>query len=336
MQRVNAFKVSRPSVVLAGFIFVLLNANFVRSEAAEQTISGTFFTEHGDLSCDRCMVSLLANGVRPIATTFLDLGGHFTFRGVPRGSYTIHAEIEGFEDVNQVVDASQGLEPNVAVTLVRRNPQTNTGKGQIVNVSEILDGYPKKAVDAFKKGVEYHKQKKAEEAMKSLEAALRIAPGFYQAHNELGIVYKEVGRANDAETEFMKAHELNNTNIEPLMNLTSLYLEQNKPDRAVSASEEAVKANSRSAPAFLNLGIALYKAAMPDRAEVALKKALELAPKMASVRLMLANVYLKLRRYDNVLEQLNTYIAENPQGEQLQAASQMRDELLKAKEASRP
>ena len=104
----------------------------------------------------------------------------------------------------------------------------------------------------------------------------------------------------------------------------------------MSTSEEAVKANSHSAPAFLNLGIALYKAAMPDRAEVALKRALELAPKMASVRLMLANVYLKLHRYDNVLEQLNTYVAENPRGEQLKAVTQMRDELLKAKEAARP
>ena len=120
------------------------------------------------------------------------------------------------------------------------------------------------------------------------------------------------------------------------MNLTSLYIDENKPDRAVSASEEAVKTNSRSAPAFLNLGIALYKAAQLDRAETALKRALELAPKMASVRLMLANVYLKLQRYDSVLEELNTYIAENPRGEQLKNVIEMRDRLLKANETGRP
>ena len=120
-----------------------------------------------------------------------------------------------------------------------------------MNVSEFLDTYPKKAVDAFKKGVEYHKQKKNEEAMKSFETAVRIAPGFYQAHNELGTVYKEAGRKDDAETEFLRAHDLNHTNVEPLLNLTSLYLDENKPERAVSTSEEAVKANSHSAPAFL-------------------------------------------------------------------------------------
>jgi tetratricopeptide (TPR) repeat protein len=305
---------------------------------AEQTISGTVLPEGGELGCDHCMITLLAVGGRPVATAYLDGGGHFSFPGVPAGSYTIHAQIEGFEEINQQVDANEsfGAGSNVMITLARRNAHAAPVNSGIVNVSEFLDAYPKKAVAAFKKGEEYEKQKKDEQAMKSFESAIKIAPEFYQAHNELGILYKRAGRVDDAETEFIKAHELNRTNIEPLLNLTSLYIDENKPERAVNASEEAVKANSRSAPAFLNLGIALYKAAQLDKAEAALKRALELAPKMATVRLMLANVYLKLHQYDNVMEQLNTYIAENPHGEQLQAATQMRDQLLTAKQAQRP
>jgi len=254
---------------------------------------------------------------------------------VPAGSYTIHAEIEGFEEINQSVDAGEGLGllTNVMITVARKGGHAAPINGGIVNVAEMLDAYPKKAVEAFKKGQDYRTHKKDDQAMKSFESAIKIAPQFYQAHNELGRLYKQAGRVDDAETEFIKAHELSRTNIEPLLNLTGLYIDENKPERAVNASEEAVKTNSRSAPAFLNLGIALYKAAMLDKAEAALKKALELAPKMASVRLMLANVYLKLHQYDSVVEQLNTYITENPNGEQLQAATQMRDQLLKAKDA---
>src|SRR5712691_4570010 len=252
-------------VVLAGFVFLLFNASLIRAAAPEQTISGTLFSENGEVSCEHCLISLLANGNRPVATTYLDLGSHFTFKGVPQGSYTIHAEIEGFEDVNQDVDARGGfgLDTNLIITLVRKPAVSRSSNSDIVNVSEFLEGYPKKAVDAFKKGVEYRKQKKNEEAMKSFETAIHVAPSFYQAHNELGLVYKEVGRIDDAENEFRRAHELNHTNVEPLLNLTTLYLDENKPERAVSASEEAVQTNSRSAPAFLNLGIALYKAAMP-------------------------------------------------------------------------
>src|SRR6185369_17040079 len=112
------------------------------------------------------------------------------------------------------------------------------------------------------------------------------------------------------------------------LNLTTLYLAENEPDRAVTTGEQAVKTNSSSASAFFSLGIALYRAAQLDRAETAFKRALDLAPKMGNIRLMLANVYLKLRRYDKTLDQLNSYIAENPKGQQTQAAVHMRDQLL--------
>ena len=322
------------SVVVVLILLVSFVAVFAAS-VPQQTISGTMLSERGEFSCEHCPVTLLATGGRPVATAYLDSSGHFAFQGVPPGSYIVHAEIEGFEEVNQPINANDGLGlgTNIVITVARKGGHAVPINGGIVNVSEFLDAYPKKAVEAYKKGQDYRKNKKDEQAMKSFETAIRIAPDFYQAHTELGILYKAAGRVDDAETEFIKAHELNRKNIEPLLNLTSLYIDENKTERAVDASEEAVKANSRSAPAFLNLGIALYKAAMLDKAEVALKRALELAPKMAAVRLMLANVYIKLHQYDNVMEQLNTYIAENPHGEQLQAVMRMRDQLLKAKEA---
>ena len=123
----------KASVVLAGFVLLLFDASWIRSAVPELTISGTLFSENGgDLSCDRCLISLLANGVRPVATAFLDLGGHFSFRGVPRGSYTIHAEIDGFEDVNQPVDAHEGLEPNVTINLVRRASRPRSSRSSRV------------------------------------------------------------------------------------------------------------------------------------------------------------------------------------------------------------
>ena len=325
---------NKTSFLLAAFILFVCSATVFGATAPEQAISGTLMAEGGNFSCEHCQVTLLANGGRPVATTYTDTAGHFSFQPVPAGSYMIHAEIEGFEEVNQPIDASEigGLSANVLVTVARKGGRGASANGGIVNVAEILDQYPKKAVEAFKKGEDYKNHQKDEQAMKSFEAAIKIAPNFYQAHTELGILYKHAGRIDDAENEFLRAHDLNRTNIEPLLNLTALYIDENKPERAVSASEEAVKTNSRSAPAFLNLGIALYKAAMPDKAEAALKRALELAPKMAAIRLMLANVYLKRQQYDSVVDQLNGYIAENPNGEQLKAATQMRDQILKAKE----
>jgi Flp pilus assembly protein TadD len=323
------------AAVISALFFVIFCQPASASAATQQSVSGRLIFENGNFTCDHCVVSLLANGVRPVATTYTDLSGHFVFASVPRGSYTIHMEVDGFEDVNQQIDTGESLEVNVLVTLNRRRPKT-TGGGQVVNISEFLERYPKKAVSLFEKGTDAVRENKNDDAIKYLRQAVELAPTFYEAHNQLGLAYRAAGRTDDAEKEFVKAHELNSTGVEPLLNLTSLYLDENQPDRAVSAGEEAVKANSHSAPAFFDLGVALYKTARFDRAEAALKRALELAPKMASVRLMLANVYLKLRRYDNTLEQLNAYISENPHGQQLAAAQEMRQQLLTLKETREP
>jgi len=113
--------------------------------------------------------------------------------------------------------------------------------------------------------------------------------------------------------------------------MTSLYIEENQPEKAVPVAEQAVKANEKSASAFFNLGLALYKISMLDRAEDALKRALQLAPKMFQVRLVLANVYAKLFRFDNVIEQLDSYLAENPNGQHRKEVEEMRQKLLQTR-----
>ena len=323
------------SAILPALVLVLCNSNLVW--AAQQQISGRFVFDNSGFACDtQCVVTLLASGVRPIQTVMADFSGRFTFNSAPSGIYTIRLEIDGVETLTQQVDTRDGINDLTIMVPVPRKSTVPSGGSDIVDVSEFLGRYPKKAVSFFEKGSESLKKKKNDEAIKYLQNAVELAPTFYQAHNELGIAYRETGRADDAEREFMKAHELNSTGVEPLLNLTKLYLDEDDTDRAVQTGEQAVKANSHSAPAFLTFGIALYKAAQLDRAEAALRRALDLAPKMGSVRLMLANVYLKLRKYDNTLEQLNHYIAENPKGQQIQEAVQMRDQLLTTGMVERP
>jgi Tfp pilus assembly protein PilF len=320
---------------------VLLFHSPFLAAAAGQAISGRLLFDNFTFECDRqCEVTLLASGVQPVQTVYADLAGNFTFNGVPPGRYTIRVEIDGIEVVNQPVEAfGSGPRINIMIPSFQRPSAPSKGSSagsSTVDLSEFTGQYPKKAVSYFEKGSELLKKKKHEEAVKYFRGAIDLAPNFYQAHHQLGVAYREAGRLAEAEQEFLVAHGLNSSTVEPLLNLTALYIEGNDTERAVKTGEEAVKVNPRSASAFFNLGFALYKAAQLDRAEVALKRALDLAPKMGNVRLMLANVYLKLRRYDNTLEQLNSYIAENPRGDRLANAVEMRDRLLQARMAERP
>ena len=327
---------ARKSVV---FVLSLTLVTAVWIEAAAQSeggVSGTVLSENGAFLPAMTLVTLTQTGVT-VAAAYTDAAGRFTFRGVPPGSYTIHISVDGYEKTSQAVEVSQydGFAPESIVMLTRKHEVIRPNTPHTIDISQFLERYPKKAVESFRKGMEYKDGGQNDSAVKQFEEAVKIAPAFYQAYNELGIAYKHAGRYDDAETAFLRAHYLNGSNADPLVNLTGLYIEKDRPDDAVITGEKAIKVNSRSAPAFFNLGMALFKLAKLDRSETILRKALELAPKMAPVRLLLANVYLKLRRYDNVMEQLDNYLAENPKGEHRAAVEQMRRNLLKAREEQR-
>jgi Tfp pilus assembly protein PilF len=316
-------------------VFVGLMLTVASTQAAPRAFSGRLVFETAGVSCNPCRVTLMRPTGQPVEMTVTDTAGNFTFNNVEPGSYTLHIEIDGFEKVDQDFDFIDSMIAGTATIVVNTRPLSSreTQHGGMIDVSEYLSAYPKKAVEFYKKGIDQKKKGKDEDATKFFEQAIAVAPNFYAAHNALGLQYNAAGRKDDAEKEFLKAHELNRSDAEPLINLTGLYIDENEPSRAVETGEQAVKANSHSAPAFFSLGLALYKFAMLDRAEAALKKALELAPKMFQARLMLANVYLKQQRYDNLMDQLDRYLAENPNGEQRPAVEQMRRTLIEARES---
>jgi Flp pilus assembly protein TadD len=325
------------SFAIAAILSLLLTSPCLLDASPVPSVSGRLIFDSG-FGCDpSCTVTLMAFGVRPVQTVTADISGRFSFVGVPRGSYTLRIEIPGFEPVTQNIDAVEnGMDLTILVPpLKRATTSAATGSG-IVDLSEFNGRYPKKAVSYFEKGIDCLKKKKNDDAVKYLREAVELAPTFFEAHNQLGLAYQETGSLEDAEREFLTAHRLNSTNVQPLVNLTALYLNENHNEQAVKTSEEAVKANSTSASAFFSLGVALFKAAQLDRAESALKRALDLAPRVGDIRLMLANVYLKLQRYDNTVEQLNQYIAENPDGKRLKEAVALRNQLVAANAAGRP
>ena len=333
-----------PLVILAACFALICNSNVVQA-AEERTIAGRLIFENSNFSCEQqCVVTLLAMGVRPVQTVFAGFGGQFAFRNVPRGDYTIKIDIDGFGTVSQAIrDYDAGFSVNIFIPLARQTTigasgpvaASSTGTApNVVDVTELPGQYPKKAVSFFEKGRKSLKKNKTSEAVQYFESAVQLAPNFYAAHNQLGVAYRVAGRMDDAEREFMRANEINAKGLEPLLNLTALYIDRKDHDKAVKFGEQAVQADSRSALAFFNLGIALYHVSQLEQSETALKRAVDLAPKMGEVRLMLANVYLKLNQYDNTLEQLNIYIAENPKGARVKDAVEMRDQLMQARAAA--
>jgi len=141
---------------------------------------------------------------------------------------------------------------------------------------------------------------------------------------------------------------LNRKNVQPLTNLGVLYIEESDArksegeevvgkllDQALDTLELAIKVDPRSVIAYYYLGSANYKSSFFPEAEAALTRALDMSSNPGPVRLMLVNVYMKERKWQAVLQNLDAYLQENPKANDRAAIEEMRDKIAKGLEAAK-
>jgi tetratricopeptide (TPR) repeat protein len=283
-----------------------------------------------------------------VATTFTDTSGTFEFRNLGAGSYVVSVSAEGYEPVRQNIDVFTTFSDNgVTIFLSKEAVKTKdrpTGLDaedpDVVDVSQMKDSLPKKAVENYERAIEEKKRGRTASAIKLLEEAILLAPNFFHAHNNLGILYRSTKRYDDAESEFKRSHDLNPKSAAPLSNLGGLYIEEaglkeDKDaagvvlDQALDSLEQAVKLNPRSASAYFLLGQANYRSSFYQEAEDAFKKGIELDPNLGAARLMLANVYVKQERWPEVVDVLDVYLRDNPKAADRVSIEEMRDNIAK-------
>jgi superkiller protein 3 len=83
--------------------------------------------------------------------------------------------------------------------------------------------------------------------------ALKIDPGFGEAHNNLGILLTKQGRTDEAVAEYRKAIELNPNRAELYNNLGNLLATQGRPDEAIGQFQKALAVDPDYTEAHFNL-----------------------------------------------------------------------------------
>jgi tetratricopeptide (TPR) repeat protein len=321
------------------------------------SISGRIMFGTTNSPNDRIEVQLMGIGGQVVASAYSDGGNNFEFRNLLPGSYIIHISYSGFEEVREPVEVrnflgsrtiSISILMNRSVELRRLDGPDGlpTDDQDVVDITEMQRDYPKKAIEEYRRAVEDSRKGDTEKAMKRLLDALKIAPDFYHAHNNLGLLYQKRGQYREAEQEYETARRLSPTSQAPLVNLGSLYIQESDArqsegrrvvgrllDDALDILEEAIRMRPLAPMAHYYLGAANYKSSFYEEAEAALKRAHELDPRLGITRLMLANVYMKQQRWDDVLDQLESYLKDNPKASDRAAITQMRDTILKGLES---
>ena len=217
----------------------------------------------------------------------------------------------------------------------------------VIDITEIDRQYPKAAVQEYEKALEEARKGARPAALVHLEAAIRIEPAFFNAHNSLAILYHKMKRYSEAEREYREALKLNPRSAAPWVNLGSLHIEQaldNASDattsrallnEALESLNEATRIQPSSTFAEYLTGVVYYMTHFFEEAETHFKRALELSEdRLVLSRLALADIYFRIQEWENVVDQLNAYLQAVPFGSGLVAIRAMRDDAARKLEVA--
>jgi tetratricopeptide (TPR) repeat protein len=291
-------------------------------------------------------VLLVQNLEQPVQATVADSQGRYRFTGLARGTYYILVKLEGFQEVRQRVDLSMDTVINIILDFqeerVVKPPTDFSGEQtEVVDISDLSKNYPGPIIEKLKAADKDLQQGNFAKALPLLEELVREAPDLYQAHRALGMIYQKQSRYRDAESEYRTAADLRQNSAAPLINLGSLFVEEADAsssqgsaavrgilNEALGSLNSAVKLKPDASFAYYLLGVTYYKSAFYEDAEEHLKHALELTPDLFDARLALANVYIRMQEWPNVIAQLDAYLAANPKSPMRDQIQAMRSRVL--------
>src|SRR3989338_8665971 len=136
------------------------------------------------------------------------------------------------------------------------------------------------ALDYFARAYKAHEEGDSRKAEELYRNVIGINPNDAVAHNNLGVALrKDPARVSEAETEYLKAIQLDPSLYIAYGNLSSLYQERRDYDAAISITLRLIEANPQLAYAHNGLGYSyLLKGDLP-KAEEEFEKAARLDPR---------------------------------------------------------
>lgn len=196
----------------------------------------------------------------------------------------------------------------------------------VIDITEVTGQYTKAAVDEYQKGISEGRKGNRAAAQEHLEAAIRIEPSFFNAHNSLAILFHRTARFEEAKREYAEAARLNPRSTAPLVNTASVLVEQALSvapqdsdgsrallNQALSSLNKVFEVQPGAPLADYFTGLVYYLTSFYEESESHFKKALASGdPRMPVAHLALADIYVRLHEWDSVVVQLDQYLDEVP------------------------
>ena len=137
----------------------------------------------------------------------------------------------------------------------------------------------------------------------SCRQAISLKPGFPEAHSNLGITLRDLGRLEEAEASYRKAIALKPDYAEAHNNLGVTLRDLGRSKDAEASYRKAIALKSDYAEAHSNLGTSLQELGRLEEAEASHRKAIALKPDYAEARYNLGILLSGTEQYEKAAEQ---------------------------------
>jgi Flp pilus assembly protein TadD len=253
---------------------------------------------------------------------YTDNEGRFGVNGLPSSAFHVTINDEAYQPVDREVRidsiTSSSMEM-VNIYLVPRRTEKPSelskvagGNPQLAGLAQYMKDVPKTVRKEFDKGVKSDHLGDRDEAIGHYQKALKIAPEFYPARNNLGLDYLNQGNMAGAAAEFEHVIKSNPTDAAAYFNSANVFLLTRKYRESLEEALQGLSREPNSAFGHFVLGSAYQRVGDMAQSERALRRALELDRTLSAAHLELVNLYLSQHRKTDAAAELHAFIRDFP------------------------
>jgi Tfp pilus assembly protein PilF len=285
-------------------------------------IFGQIRVARGDVPSHQILVELQHRGAA-MDSVYADAQGHFFFLNLPAGEYHVIVNDEGYFPVDERVNVNPDVNPHTMVQITLR-PRENVNKDDpmgsrasgsnpyLVDPADYNKRFPKKALKEYERGVDAERTGKHDEAMAHYLGALKIAPDYYPAHNNLGSLYLGKADFKAAEEQFQEAVRLDQNDAQAYFNLGNVLMLIGHYAASETALSSGLQRRPDSAFGHFLRGCLDERTGKLADAEKSLRKALQLDSTMWQAHLQLVGLYLQQQQPQLAITELQAFLKAFP------------------------
>ena len=154
--------------------------------------------------------------------------------------------------------------------------------------------------ETFNLAVKNHQEDKTDIAQDLYNQVLKIDPNYINAHNNLGVIFKELGENQKAKECFEKAIEIDPNYAEAINNLGVIFKKLGQNQKAKECSEKAIEIDPNYANAHYNLGTIFKELGEYQKAIGCYEKAIEISPNFVNAHHNLISILIKQSKFKEV------------------------------------